>query len=407
METTRWTSEHSDPTKHIYTEIAVRKHFKESLPLVREMIWKCEYVISSNNRCKIYDEVTGRRVRPATSRHYTVISAHAIRKDHRLPPVDYQHLKTRVYESIVHGHSQTKSPPDVKHCIEALMNEYAIVKHLQAQGHNIANIPEPMRSSQAPDGPAIHIRFTKGFGAYHDCESSVAFLIGETNAMIEMAASMTSKNQSLLNKSVSMMAGGFIAVPLTCFMRTTIKDAYREIIKICKSTPNIMSIIEPHLRGGHNVEFHKQLIINLLEGLRGYRSTRGATTNTTEGKLWANEPCLLSEDDKKFIPWLSSPNIHKDPSELSILLPIWSYEKDCEIGIPSGKRWLSETPLEGCVRYTMEKTGIDLSKAHIRCSAQNRITQETFSRNNQEWMVVLHMEMALNCYVFTHRSMYL
>ncbi len=414
---------HSDPTEHIYVHLCVRKYYREKRPLIKAMLRDCEYVLGCEERknCKLYD-ADGKRIQPARSDNHTVIQARVMRRDcGAFERDEYEALKRRWFDSIVNGHT-TRRDKVMRFCMDALVNEICLVRYLQNQGQRIVDIPQSMildcmRMSTAPQ---IHIRFSKAVGDYHDNDSSVGFMIGGTEEMQTivmsripalMRANNINRDYSRGSINLRNKAAALIAVPLTCFMRTTREAALEKVIEELRGNYDISRLIAHHLSpedGNPRVRLHSQLACNLIEGLKerveGVSGEPGE--HWAEGQFWAETPRYkLPEEDKQFLPWVSAPDCHKDPSELSILLAVYDWEDHCEVGVASGKRWLTETPLDACLRETNDKMLIDLSDVHIRKNYEKSIKELKPQEHN--WMLVLHTQLNLNCYIFTHRSMYL
>jgi hypothetical protein len=376
------------------------------------MLRKCEYFLNCEvgKHLRLYG-ADGQRLHPPKSRNHSLLSAKQIRNHY------YEHgrediakLKQRWHESIINGHSN-RHDKVMEFDLQGMINEIALVKYLQSQGQRLVDIPRSMRNADALpiDGPQIHLRVSAAVNDLHDNGGSAAFVIGDTSAMQVLAREMTNR---LLRSSSGIRNGAacaIIALPLVSVMKTTNESVLTDIREALLQNDQVFPLVAHHLEDNEDqedrIQFHNQLVLNLIDGLKQRDNSR-ENPHQAGGELWAEtEDHFLPAADKKFLPWISAPDCHKDPSELSILLGVWNFEKYCEVGLASGKRWITETSLEACLRCAEEKMMLDLSKAHIR--GKRETTTSSMRPARHEWMLTLHMQLNLNCYVFTHQSVYI
>lgn len=379
----------ASPTQYIYTKLSVRKFYKQQQPLSARMIRDCEYVFQSDERKKIYSD-DGHVSNPPRSENHTIISARTILRNFRLNEQEFRGLQRRWFDSVVNQHS-SRNNKDMRQCLDALTNEMALINYLQSTGQRVVDAHgRPTLADTA--GPEIHVRFTKGLVDFHDCDNGTAMMFGKSSVMKEMANTVTDRLQDpAFNNGLADVACAMIALPLSCIMNKTeaeVVQAIREEIET--NNPTIFSLVETHFNN-NKISTNSHLSLNLIEGLK------------VNGQWWGNDGAWLCDSDKKFCPWLAS-DIHIDPSDISILLGVWNWPDKCEVSISGGKRSLGETSLECALRETLEETTVDLTHARVRARHQHSVSQDDIGT---DWMLSLHLQLNLNCYIFTHRSLFL
>jgi hypothetical protein len=389
----------AQPDQFIFTKLGVRRFYREKAPLSHEMIRRCEYVFESDDNVKLYAGIDGQVFHPAQSIHHTVIAARDLDRT-RLPPVEYRQLQRRWFDSIVNGHS-SRHDKDMRTCLQALTNELGLLKQLESTGHHVVQHVQRDTVSTAADRPKIVVRVTKAMVDYHDCDNGTVMMFGETSIMHAIAAEITER-LDLLHKENSEhgyvegdgdgeRASAMIAVPLTCFMKKSESDVLRAIREeLISNHPLVFDMIRSH-HDHDKISLNSHLTLNLIKGLR------------ESGPWWSTESSFLPPEDLKFCPWSLSDQ-HIDPSEISVLLTVSNWPDKCEIGFAGGRRTLGETSLEASIRKMKEETLIDLTDALVRSRDQNSIAQQEMTQN---WVLALHLQLNLNCYIYCHRSIFL